>query len=101
MKSALIRLITLGFENTASRAAPANTQQRASSAGRSIKIQSNTGFFCARDSRSPSSKQVFQAISRQATLAGFSASISDFKASRVAGFGSATAIGWAQARLAN
>src|ERR1700687_3815162 len=101
MKSALTRLITSGLEKTASRAAPANTQQRASSIGRSMKTQSNTGFFFARDSLSPSIRQLFQATSRQATLAAFSASISAFKASGVAAFFSATGDGWAQARPAH
>src|SRR5437870_1798971 len=101
MKSALTRLITSGLEKTASRAAPANTQQRASSTGRSMNTQSNTGFFFSRDSLSPSIRQLFQAISRQATLATFSPSISAFKASGVADFFSATGDGWAQARPAN
>src|ERR1700730_18714818 len=97
MKSELTRLITSGLEKTASRAAPANTQQRASSIGRSMKTQSNTGFCFSRDSLSPSSKQLFQAISRQATLDDFRASISALRASGVAGFFSATGDGWAQA----
>src|SRR5207245_3056864 len=101
MKSALTRLITSGLEKTASRAAPAKTQQRASSIGRSMKTQSNTGFFFARDSLSPSIRQLFQAISRQATLAACSAWISSFKASGVAGFFSPAGDGWAQARPAN
>src|SRR5207248_2222967 len=49
----------------------------------------------------PPSKQLFQAISRQAGLAACSASISAFKTSGVAGFCSATGDGWAQARPAN
>src|SRR5229473_6931895 len=99
-KSALTRRMTSGLEKTASRTAPANTQQRASSMGRSIKTQSKAGLFLARDSLSPSSKQLFQAISRQATLDDFRASISAVKASGVAGFFSATGDGWAQARPA-
>src|ERR1700730_17411736 len=86
MKSALTRLITAGSEKTASRTAPANTQQRASSIGRSMKTQSNTGFFFARDSLSPSIRQLFQAIPRQATLAAARASISAFRASGVSDF---------------
>src|SRR5439155_18229836 len=100
-KSALTRLITSGLEKTASRTAPANTQQRASSMGRSIKTQSKTGLFLARDSLSPSSKQLFQTIARQATLDDFRDSISAFRASGVAGFSLATGDGWAQARPVN
>ena len=48
--------------------------------GRSMKTQSRAGLFLARDSLSPSSKQLFQAISRQATLDDFRASISAFRA---------------------
>src|SRR5207247_6312194 len=77
-KSAFTRRMTSGLEKTASRAAPANTQQRASSMGRSINTQSKAGLFSARDSLSPSSKQLFQAISRQAGLAALRASISAF-----------------------
>src|SRR5204863_2929525 len=99
--SAFTRRMTSALEKTASRAAPANTQQRASSMGRSMKTQSNTGFFFSRDSLSPSSRQLFQAISRQATLAGLRVSISAFKASGVAGFLSAAADGWAQAKPTN
>src|SRR5438067_13720970 len=101
MKSALTRLITSGLEKTASRAAPANTQQRASSIGRSMKTQSNTGFFFSRDSLSPSIRQFFQAISRQATLAALRDSISPLSASGVSDF---LAGGWAagvQATLAS
>src|SRR5947209_7443584 len=101
MKSLLMRLITSGLEKTASRAAPANTQQRASSIGRSMKIQSNTGFFFSRDSLSPSSRQLFQAISRQTGLGAFHDSISARKASGVAGFLAATEAGCAQPRPAN
>src|SRR5262245_59909982 len=90
------RSMTSRLENTASRAAPAKTQQRASSIGRSMKIHSSTGLFFARDSRSPSSKQLFQAISRQATLAGFRDSISAFKASAV--FFAGVVVGAAPAR---
>src|SRR6266481_3679093 len=93
--------MTSGFEKTAARAAPANPQQRASSVGRSMKTQSRAGLFLARDSLSPSIRQLFQAISRQATLDDFRASISAFKASGVAGCFSATGDGWAQARPAN
>src|SRR6266404_662362 len=75
--------MTAGLENTASRAAPANTQQRASSQGRSMKTQSNNGFFLALDSLRPSNKQVFQPMPRQATLGAWSASISAFNAAAV------------------
>src|SRR3984885_6559169 len=88
--------MTSGWEKTASRAAPANTQQRASSLGRSMKTQSKAGLFLARDSLSPSSKQLFHAISRQATLVGFSPSISVCKASRVVAFFAGRS-SWAQA----
>src|SRR6266446_8341984 len=101
MKSALTLRMTSGLEKTASRAAPANTQQRASSTGRSMKTQSNTGFFFSRDSLRPSSRQLFQAISRQATLAGLRVSISAFKAWGVAGFLSAAGDGWVQAKPTN
>src|SRR5438128_12701365 len=97
MKSALTRLITSGLEKTASRTAPANTQQRASSVGRSMKTQSNTGFFFSRDSLTPSSRQLFQAIPRQATLAGLRGSLSAFKASAGAGLFSAPGDGVAKA----
>src|SRR5438132_463823 len=100
-KSAFTRRMTSGLEKTASRTAPANTQQRASSMGRSIKTQSKAGLFLARDSLSPSSKQLFQAISRQATRDAFRASISAIKASGVAGFLLAAGDGGAQARPAN
>src|SRR5438552_7891433 len=68
MKSALTRSMTSGLEKTASRAAPAKTQQRASSIGRSMKIQSNTGLSFSRDSLSPSRRQLFHWISRHATF---------------------------------
>jgi hypothetical protein len=63
-KSLLIRRITSALAKTASRAAPANTQHRSSSVGRSIKIQSITGLRCSREALRPSMRQVFHAISR-------------------------------------
>src|SRR5207249_12191461 len=53
--------------------------EHASSLGRSMKTQSNMGFFFSRDSFRPSSRQLFQAISRQATIAALRDSISTFK----------------------
>src|SRR5207249_4349798 len=97
-KSAFTRRKTSGLEKTTSRTAPANTQQRASSIGRSMNTQSNMGFFFSRDSLSPSSMQLFQAISRQATLEALRASISAFKASGVSDLFSATRGSRAQAR---
>src|SRR4051812_48480578 len=89
-----------GSEKTASRAAPANTQQRASSVGRSMNTQSRIGFFRARDSRRPSSRQLFHAISRQATRGALSESIRAFSDSGVGGLvGGAAA--WVQARPAH
>jgi hypothetical protein len=64
--------------------------------GRSMKTQSKAGLFWVRDSLSPWSKQLFQAIARQATLDDFKSSISFFKASEVTDFFSATGDGWAQ-----
>jgi hypothetical protein len=93
--------MTSALEKITSRVRAAYPQQRASSIGRSMKTQSKAGLFWARDSLSPSSKQLFQAISRQATLDDFKASISFFKASGVTNFLSATGDGWAKARPAN
>src|SRR5437667_11590421 len=75
--------MTSRLEKTASRAAPANTQQRPSSAGRSMKTQSSTGLPLERDSLSPSSRQLFHTVSRQATLGALKASISAFRESGV------------------
>src|SRR5271165_3860334 len=82
--------MTSAFENITSRVSAAYPQQRSSSIGRSMKTQSRAGLFLARASRSPSSKQLFQSISRQATFGAFRDLISACKASRVTGFFSAT-----------
>src|SRR2546425_6888786 len=78
--------MTRALEKTASRAAPANTQQRSSSAGRSMKTQSKAGLSFERAALSPSSKQLFQAISRQATWGALRVSISALSASGLSAF---------------
>src|SRR5260370_37306269 len=61
----------------------------------------NTGFVVPGDPLRASSRQLFQAIPRQAPLAGLRVSISAFKASGVAGFLSAAGDGWVQAKPTN
>src|SRR5947209_1756017 len=85
MKSALTRRMTAGTEKTASRAAPAYTQQR-SSVGTPRKTQASTGLCRAREAFRASSGQVFQAIERQTCWAGFRASTSARNAAGVGGF---------------
>src|SRR3954451_12643883 len=79
--------MTSGLEKTASRAAPANTQHRASSTGRSIKIQSSAGLPVERDSLRPSSRQLLHLIARQAAFGALSASMAAFTESGVTGLG--------------
>lgn len=74
MNSSLARRTTAGLEKTTSRAAPANTQQRSSSMGRSMKIHNRIGFRCSRDSFNPSIRQARHSTLRQATCSCLSAS---------------------------